>query len=636
MGRSELEPGAVLLGEDRCRFAVWAPRRERVAVRLLAPPGSGGRGAPHRERRVPLERAEEAGRDGWQGWWTAAVDGVGPGARYLYVLDNAVERPDPASRLQPEGVHGPSEVVAPPARLRRVTSWRAPSLAELVIYELHVGTFTPEGTLDAIVPRLDALAELGVTAVELMPVAAFPGRRNWGYDGVYPFAVHAAYGGPPAYARLVDACHERGLAVIQDVVQNHLGPEGNYLRDFGPYFTDAYHTPWGEALNFDGPGSDHVRAFWLAQARYFLVDLGCDGLRMDAIDTIVDPTARHFLEELTEARDGWQAEAGRPLLLVAESDLNAPRVIRPRERGGYGIDAQWSDDLHHALHALLTGEDRGYYVGFGRVADVATALADSFVYAGRYSAHRGRRHGAPATDTPTEQHVVCLQNHDQVGNRMRGDRLATLVPFEALKVAAGTLLLSPYVPLLFMGEEYGETNPFPYFVHHGDPDLVEAVRRGRREEFARFAWEGEPPDPPSEATFASAVLDWGRRDQGRHAVLREWYRTLLALRRDEPTLRPGGPRDVAAEAFEAERVLVFRRGAAALVFVNFGDRPAAVRAPAGGPWTRTLDSAEAHWLGPGSALPARLAPGEAATAPPLSIALYLAGGAPLTPGVPVR
>jgi len=348
--------------------------------------------------------------------------------------------------------------------MRRVSTWTVPSLPEWVLYELHVGTFTPEGTFDAVVPRLDALRDLGVTGIELMPVAAFPGRRNWGYDGVYPYAVHAAYGGPEGYVRLLDACHERGLAVVQDVVQNHLGPEGNYLRDFGPYFTDAYRTPWGEALNFDGPGSDGVRAFWTGQARHFLVDLGCDGLRMDAIDTIVDPTAQHYLEQLATAKADWEAETGRPLVLVAESDLNAPRVIRPRERGGYGVDAQWSDDLHHAIHALLTGESRGYYGGFGRVADLAKALEASFVFDGRYSHHRGRRHGAPAVDTPTEQHVVCLQNHDQIGNRLVGDRLSTLVSLDALKVAAGTLLLSPYVPLLFMGEEYGETNPFPYFV----------------------------------------------------------------------------------------------------------------------------------------------------------------------------
>jgi maltooligosyltrehalose trehalohydrolase len=358
-----------------------------------------------------------------------------------------------------------------------------------------VGTFTPEGTFEAIIPHLDELRELGITAVELMPVAQFPGTRNWGYDGVYPFAVQNSYGGPEGLKRLVNACHGRGIAVVLDVVYNHLGPEGNYLWDFGPYFTDRYKTPWGSAINFDGPHSDPVRRLFIENALYWVTEFRMDGLRIDAVHGILDFSAYPFLEELASAVHEKAERLNRRVYVIAESDLNDTRVIRSRELGGYGLDAQWNDDFHHALHTLLTEDQTGYYQDFGRLGDLVKAFREGFVCSGQYSSYRRRRHGNSSRDIPAGCFVVFAQNHDQVGNRMRGERLSQLVCRERMKLAAGVVFLSPFIPLLFMGEEYGETAPFPYFISHSDADLVEAVRRGRREEFAAFGWSQEPPDP---------------------------------------------------------------------------------------------------------------------------------------------
>lgn len=584
MSMSPPRLGATLLGDDRCRFSVWAPHARHVEVKLG-------------DRRHRLTARPE-------GYHEAVVEGVRAGDRYTYLLEEGVERPDPASRAQPDGVHGPSAVVEL-AHAWRDEGWRGRPLADYVIYELHPGTFTPEGTFDAAIAKLPELAALGITALELMPVAQCPGARNWGYDGVYPFAAQWSYGGPAGLARLVDACHREGLAVILDVVYNHLGPEGNYLRDFGPYFTSTYGTPWGEALNFDGAGSTEVRRFFVESALMWIDELHIDALRLDAVHAIHDMSARPFLEELSEAVHQRARRLGREVVLIAESDLNDPRLVRPPELGGLGLDGMWCDDLHHALHALLTRERGGYYEDFGRVEHLARAFARGATYIGERSPHRRRRHGRPFAGVRPEQVVVCSQNHDQVGNRMLGERLAALVGFEGAKLAAGVVLTSPWVPLLFMGEEHAETAPFQYFTSHGDPHLVEAVRRGRKEEFASFAWQGEAPDPQDEATFLRSRVRWEEAEQAAGRTMRALYQALIALRRELPR---GA---VEAVANEATRTLMAQRSdddgeEAALIF-HFGT--AATRASVSlqpGRWRRALDSASVQWRGPGSEVPEEL------------------------------
>ncbi|HZD18776.1 MAG TPA: malto-oligosyltrehalose trehalohydrolase, partial [Actinomycetota bacterium] len=507
--------GATHLGGGRTRYAVWAPGARRLEVVLDG-------------RREALERGEG-------GLFAGEIDRSGPGTRYRLSLDGADPLPDPASRHQPEGVDGPSAVVDLGGFPWTDRAWRGLPLDRLAIYELHVGTFTSDGTFDGVIDRLDDLVDLGITAVEVMPVAQFPGERNWGYDGVFPFAAQDSYGGVEGLARLVDAAHDRGMAVILDVVYNHLGPEGNVLPDFGPYFTDRYVTPWGGALNFDGPGSGGVRRFFIENALWWLLDLHVDALRLDAIQGIVDTTARPFLAELSEAVDEAAARTGRSLHLIAETDRIDPGIVAPRDRHGLGIHAMWADDLHHALHALLTGERGGYYADFGRREQLAGALRDGSWVSGPYSRPRaGRR--APIDAVPPVRLVVYAQNHDQVGNRPRGRRLGRLLDEEQRKLASGLVLLSPFIPLLFMGEEYGEPSPFHYFVSHSDPELVESVRRGRLEELSHFAWPEEPPDPQDERTFLSSKLRWDLRTEGEHAALLALHRELLRLRRSEPAL----------------------------------------------------------------------------------------------------
>ncbi len=585
--------GSIHLGDSRCRFRVFAPAAGTVAVHLLTP----------RERLVALEKRGD-------GYHAGIVEGVEPGALYRYRLDGRMERPDPASRFQPQGVHGPSQVVDGGTFPWRDDGWTGLPLEDVIFYEIHVGTFTPAGTFEAVIPCLDALANLGVTAIELMPVAQFPGGRNWGYDGVFPFAVQDTYGGPDGLKTLVDACHARRLAVVLDVVYNHLGPEGNVLSDFGPYFTARYRTPWGDAINYDGRGSDEVRRYFIENALAWLDDFRVDALRLDAIHGIVDCSATPFLAELSDAVRGLADRTGRRMHLIAESDLNDARAVTSRKRGGLGLDAQWNDDFHHALHVLLTGERVGYYQDFGSVSDLAAAVRDGFVYAGRYSAYRMRRHGNSSRHLASRQFVVFSQNHDQVGNRMRGERLSALVPPEALKLAAAVVLLSPFLPFLFMGEEYGETAPFRYFVSHGDGGLVEAVRRGRKEEFAASGWEGEPPDPQDENTFLGSRLDQALRDQGHHRVIQDFYRELIRLRKEHPALRYPGKRETEVDALESKRVLAVRRWRGtvqALAVFRFADSPAAVsvRCPPG-EWTKRLDASEERWGGSGSPLPERL------------------------------
>jgi maltooligosyltrehalose trehalohydrolase len=506
----QLNLGATLLPDGTVRFRVWAPLVQEVSVIL---PLRGNN---------PVPLAAEG-----NGYFSGDVAGIVEGEQYLYLLDGETARPDPASRFQPEGVHGPSQLVAADSFIWSDNSWKGVPLDDYIIYELHVGAFTPEGTFDGVINRLDYLCELGITAVELMPVAQFPGERNWGYDGVYPFAPQNSYGGPDGLKRLVDACHSRGLAVIMDVVYNHLGPEGNYLNNFGPYFTDRYRTPWGDAVNFDGPDSDAVRHYFISNALYWVTEYHIDALRLDAIHGIYDFSARHILQELTEAVHRQGKALRRQVLVIAESDLNDVRVITPPESGGHGLDAQWNDDFHHALRAQLTGDRTGYYSDFGQFSDLIKAFQEGFVLSGGYSVFRKRRHGSSSAGILPRQLVVFSQNHDQVGNRMAGERPGEHLSLQQLKLAAATVLLSPYVPLLFMGEEYAESAPFPYFTSHEDAALAESVRLGRLEEFPASAHKGSPPDPQSETTFLLAKLNQEQRQRGAQRAIFDFYRELI-------------------------------------------------------------------------------------------------------------
>jgi maltooligosyltrehalose trehalohydrolase len=522
--------------------------------------------------KIPLQRDGQY----FQGSAPAAA-----GDRYWYWLDKAVRRPDPASRSQPDGVHGPSQVIDPTFAWSD-SEWRGTALEECIFYELHVGTFTPQGTFDGVISRLDYLCEFGVTAVELMPVAQFPGNRNWGYDGTYPFAPQNSYGGPDGLKRLVDACHSRRLAVILDVVYNHLGPEGNYLHGFGPYFTDRYRTPWGDAVNFDGPDSDPVRNYFISNALYWITEYHIDALRLDAIHGIYDFSALHILRELAEAVHRQGAALGRRVHVIAESDLNDVRVIDSPESGGHGLDAQWNDDFHHALRTLLTGDRAGYYGDFGLFSHLVKGFRKGFVLSGEYSVYRRRRHGSSSANHSPCQLVVFSQNHDQVGNRMHGERPSEHLSVQQLMLTAATVLLSPYVPLLFMGEEYADSAPFPYFVSHGDAELVETVRRGRLEEFAAFACQGSPPDPQSEATFLSAKLDQEQRHRGDHRAIFDFYRELIRLRKECAPLAKLSREDMQIVACEEERVLAVIRSAdndQVLCLFNYSDQSRVIRPP---------------------------------------------------------
>ena len=579
--------GGVLVGENACSFLVWAPRARSVEVCIVEP----------REHAVPMQ---VAGR----GYFHAVVEGISAGALYRYRLDGENERPDPASRYQPRGVHGPSQIIDSSFKWND-SRWRGIALEKYVFYELHVGTFTPEGTFDAIVPRLAALKDLGVTAIELMPVAQFPGERNWGYDGVYPYAVQASYGGPLGLKRLVDACHQHGIAVALDVVYNHLGPEGNYLTDFAPYFTDLYNTPWGQAINFDDAESDEVRRYFTDNALQWVTDYHVDALRLDAIHAIVDPSARTSLEELSSAVHAKAEELGRAVYLIPEDNRNDTRVVKSPEVGGWGFDSVWNDDFHHSLHVLLTGERDAYYQDFSGVGDLAGAYREGFVYSGQYSKYRRKRYGISSKRIPARRFVVFSQNHDQVGNRSVGDRPSQSLSFEQLKLAAGTVLLSPYIPLLFMGEEYAETAPFQYFVSHGDPALIEAVREGRKKEFAEFGWVGDIPDPQSEATFLRCKLNWNLHTEGQHRVLWNFYQELLRLRRDVPPLANLDKDATEVTPFTDQKVLLVRRWDASgqvLIVHSFDRIRATVNLPVpAGKWQTVLDSNEERWQGDGGA-----------------------------------
>jgi len=601
--------GANHLGDGRCEFCVWAPFLRDVALKMVSPD----------EYAIPMEKDRK-------GYWRATPDGIFPGTRYFYRLGGTLDRPDPASGFQPDGVHGPSQVIDHNSFQWEDPDWSGIPLKEMVIYELHAGTFTGDGSFDAIIPRLDDLCDLGINAINIMPVAQFPGERNWGYDGVYPYAVQNSYGGPDGLKKLVNACHKRDMAVILDVVYNHLGPEGNYLADFGPYFTEKYRTSWGSAINFDCAHSDCVRNFFIENAFFWFCYYHIDALRLDAVHAIYDMNAKHFLCELAERVKDFSYKNGRKFYLIAESNLNDVKVIQPRESGGYGLDAQWCDDFHHSLHTLLTGERTGYYMDFGGVGDLVKALDEGFVYSWQYSPYRKRHHGSSSADIPADQFIVFSQNHDQVGNRMLGERLARLVSFEALKLAAGAVLLSPYIPLIFMGEEYGEESPFLYFVSHSDPDLIAVVREGRKAEFQDFKWQEEPPDPQSPETFLQSRLRWEKRREGRHKVLLEFYRRLIQLRKGIPALSNPDRKSIEVSGMAEEKLIfLHRRCDESYMFciMNFHEENIVFHAQLpNGSWKKILDSSDEIWGGSGSSLPGIIEPGQELTIRPLGFALY--------------
>jgi len=526
-------------------FEVWAPRASQVEVVLCY-------------RRVAMDGPDE------QGWFRAPA--AASDVDYAFSLDGGAPPADPRSGWQPHGVHGPSRRVDHQAFAWTDGSWGAPPLADAVVYELHVGTFSAEGTFDGAVDHLDHLVDLGVTAVEIMPVAEFPGRRGWGYDGVDLWAPHSAYGGPAGLKRLVDACHARNLAVVLDVVYNHLGPDGNYLPQFGPYFTDRYSTPWGEAVNYDGADSDQVRAFVVENACMWIRDYHVDGLRLDAVHAIVDVSAVHVVEEIAESVHRLAGSLGRRAWVVAESDLNDPRVVRGPDIGGWGCDAQWSDDFHHALHAVLTGERTGYYADFGSLAQLAKALKQAYVYDGCRSPHRRRHHGRPPTGLDGSSFFGFLQNHDQVGNRATGERSSALMGTGRVKIAAALVLCAPFVPMLFQGEEWAASTPFQYFTDHGDAELGRAVSEGRRREFAAFGWEPDDvPDPQDPETFRRSHLDWDELGRSPHAEVLAWHRELIRLRREVPALAGNDFDDVDVRWDESAGWLVVERGPLSVV-----------------------------------------------------------------------
>jgi maltooligosyltrehalose trehalohydrolase len=502
-------------------------------------------------------------RDG--GWWEVSVPKVGPGALYAFVVDGGPPRPDPRSGFQPDGVHGPSQIVDHDAFAWRDEHWRGLPLTGAVLYELHVGTFTPKGTFDAVVGRLGHLVNLGIDAIELLPVAEFPGRRGWGYDGVNLFAPHRSYGGPNGLKRLVDACHDAGIGVVMDVVYNHFGPTGNYLPEFGPYLTRGHATNWGDAVNFDGPDSHEVRNFVVDNALMWLRDYHCDGLRLDAVHAILDDSAIHILEQLALDVDALAAHLGRSLSLIAESDRNDPRYVRSRDAGGFGLDAAWADEWHHAVHATLTGDISGYYEEFGPLPLLAKALGQAWVYDGTWSPHRRRQHGRPPEGLAGTQFVVYTQNHDQVGNGARGERVTELAAIGRLMIAAALLLTSPFTPMLFQGEEWAATTPFQYFTDF-DGDIAGELIEGRREEFATFGWDpADLPDPQNPATFEGSKLDWKEPSLRPHDEMLAWYRELIALRRRVPALSDPRLESVEATCDEGVGLVTVRRGSIMIV-----------------------------------------------------------------------
>ena len=568
--------------DDNAEIVVWAPEAETVELLLT---GS--------QMRSPLQRED-------YGYWSTISDTLKEGSGYKFMINGEKELPDPASLYQPNGVHGSSSAIRIDTFPWADDQWKNLPLEEYIIYELHTGTFTEEGTFAAIEEKLDYLLELGITAIEIMPVAQFAGEHNWGYDGVYPFAVHNAYGGAKDLQHLVDACHQKGMAVILDVVYNHLGPEGNYLGAYGPYFTTKYNTPWGGAVNFDDAWCDGVRSYFIENALMWFRDFHIDALRLDAVHAIKDLSPVHILRDIKEHVDELMKSTGKTHYLIVESDLNDNRFINPLQQQGYGMDAQWIDEFHHALRVAATGEKSGYYSDFTGIKDLAKAFGDAYVFDGQYSEHRKKFFGIKAESNDGKQFIVFSQNHDQVGNRMLGERTSLLVSFEMQKLMAGAVLVSPYLPMLFMGEEWSEPNPFLYFVSHTDHDLAEAVRKGRKEEFAAFHAQGEAPDPLDDNTFLRSKLQWNLATEGQHATMLDYYKTFIALRKQHPALAPLFRKNLQVEYSEDNKTIILQRwteGQRVVILMNFSTTVQQLALPGEGSYTKLLDSADENWLG---------------------------------------
>lgn len=577
------KPGASYDSDTgNCQFTLWAPLKNSIKLKIIY---------PHQEE-YPMRKDE------W-GYWKTTQQ-VASGARYVYCIDEALDRPDPASVLQPEGVHGPSQIIRSDFNWTD-QEWKGKSLNELVMYEIHTGTFSAAGTFDAIVAKLAYLKELGINAIELMPIAQFPGDRNWGYDGVYPFAIHCSYGDAASLKNLVNEAHRNGIAVILDVVYNHMGPDGSYLRDFGPYFTDRYKTPWGDAINFDGPYCDGVRSYFIYNALRWLDEFHIDGLRMDAVHAMWDYGAIHIMQELQENVRQLENETGRKKILIAELDLNNTRYINPVEKGGYGLDGQWIDEFHHALHSLLTDETDGYYSDFGAIKHLEDALRNTYVYNNVYSKHRKKMFGMQVKDNPYSQFIVFSQNHDHIGNRPIGDRLSASLSFEALKLSAAAVLLSPYVPMLFMGEEYGEKNPFLYFVHHEDETLAKSICEGRKEEFSYFNFKDEFPDPQEEQVFLRSKLSWNYDSEETSKVMLLLYKHLIGFRKNHPAMVRIERNSMQVHESQGS-VVSFERvhdSMHLLIALNFAKDKQVIKNDTGISYTKIFDSSDALWNGTG-------------------------------------
>lgn len=607
----ELKTGYRTIGinfsKGRARARVWAPEAVELAL-VLTTSGT----------RLPLEKTED-------GYWHTDTDLLKEGDLYKIVVNGETEVPDPASLSQPEGVHGPSKALDLYRFSWTDNGWSNLPLDQYIFYELHAGTFTPEGTFEGIGQRLDYLKDLGVNAIEIMPVAQFPGSRNWGYDGVYPFAVQDSYGGAEGLQRLVDLCHSKGIAVVLDVVYNHLGPEGNYLGAVGPYFTSKYSTPWGHAINFDDAWCDGVREYFIENALMWFGDFHIDALRLDAVHAIKDFSPVHILREIKMHTDRLMKETGRTHYLITELDLNDTRFINPLSEGGYGMDAQWIDEFHHALRVTASSDRSGYYSDFNGIAHLAKSFRDAYVYDGQFSPHRNKKFGVKADKNPGRQFIVFSQNHDQVGNRMLGERTSELASFEMRKLMAGAVLLSPYLPMLFMGEEWSEPNPFLYFVSHTDEQLADAVRTGRKEEFAAFHAEGEAPDPMSEETFNQSKLQWELTEQEPFSIMLRFYKNLIAIRKSIPALYGLNRKQMHVNEDEKRQLLLLHRWHEAshiACFMNFSAEPQDITVPHWQQqWKKLLDSAAPEWKGHEEA-PAIIAAGETITLLPESFILY--------------
>lgn len=538
-------------------FSVWAPRAREMRLKL-------------RDSVFPMEGP------GPRGWWKREVQEAECGDDYAFLIDDdPTPYPDPRSYQQPNGVHGMSRLYKQDAFEWHDGLWRGAPKNGGVLYEMHIGTFSAEGTFDGAIQHLDHLVDLGVTHLELMPIAAFAGDRGWGYDGVALFAPAVIYGGPDGFKRFVDACHGKGLAVILDVVYNHFGPVGNYTNKFAPYLTEKHQTPWGAAVNFDDGGSDEVRRFFCDNAAMWIRDYHCDGLRLDAVHEFFDRSAVNFMEQLSAEMERLSATIGREVFMIAESDLNDPRVIRPREANGYGMDAQWSDDFHHALFTLIYTKERGrgYYDDFGKMSDLHKSLQHAFVYDGKYSSYRHRSHGRPVSGLSAHHFIHFDQNHDQVGNRALGERLEQLAGFDAAKVALGLVLAAPYTPMLFMGEEWAATSPFLYFADHEEEEMRRLVAEGRKRDFACFGYEGDIPNPEDKETFERSKLNWSEVKEGKHKEMLDWTRSLIRLRRCTVALNDGDMNHLHVWSDDERRLLTMQREEAR-VLVNLGDQPA--------------------------------------------------------------